>query len=101
MTRPLTHDSQIARRPDNSLSEMPVPQAIHHDARRQWICRIGEPVRECGPAAGGGRPRCELRRARGEESKKSRLYFVEKSIPNAGLQNVRRGRIRADIAHSD
>src|SRR5438105_8108006 len=51
MRRPLAHLSEIARRADDSFAEVPLPDAVRHDARRQRIRRAREPARQLRAAA--------------------------------------------------
>src|SRR5580700_8431344 len=84
------HAAEIAGRGDDAVSEMIVPDAIHHHARGQWIRRIGEPGGQGTAAAGGidASGRSDFRIVRIENRKESRLYFVAFRETAAAAQDM-------------
>ncbi len=71
---------------------MILPDAVDHDARRQRILRIGQPIRQRRSAAGGIQSfrRDDLWRDSDPECVRNPgLHFVERRIPNALRKNER------------
>ena len=84
------HASEVAWRGDDAVSEMIMPDAIHHHARRQGIGWIGEPSGQRAAAAGGvdARGRSNFSVAGIENRKEPGLHFVAFCETAASAQNM-------------
>src|SRR5205085_11514878 len=77
--------AEIVRRSDKTLSEQPLPDAVHHHARRERIAAGQHPFSQLAPAAaGGGDFRGRRVREHGEKTARNFLAWV---VHVAALEN--------------
>src|SRR5436190_167628 len=87
MTRRAALFSEITGCADDAATEVMLPEPVHHDARRQWIPRISDVLREFQASAAMGERLCTAEH--GEEMTRFRVAFRER-IP--AQEDARRGR---------
>ena len=68
MRRPVADRAEVVRRANQTFAEVPLPNAIHHHARREWIVAVGKPLGELEPAAAFDRRRLIRPRDRAREA---------------------------------
>ena len=89
--------AEVARVRGQPATEVLLPHAVHHHARRERILRRSEPLRERAAATCAVRQRNDLRRRRVEKREHARLYFAERLL----FGNEHRRRDRADIRRGE
>ena len=95
--------TQIAGCFDDSPTEVVVPDPVHHDACRQGIVRISDPVGQCRTPARGLHPirRHDFGRAGIEEGGETGFYLFPACIVSAPGEDKRRGRLAARVRNAD
>src|ERR1700730_15679747 len=78
MRRLLSLFAEVARRADDALAEMILPNAVPHDAGRQWMVRPGDPLSQFQPAAALGDGRLLL--AGQDDGEAARHYIATGQI---------------------
>ena len=87
MRRPLTPETEVCRGADDSLTEMMLPDSIHHHASSERMFRIGDPVRQLHSSAAVFVDRLPM--APSKDARKSTGDLFSRVLVIAALKDLR------------